>query len=369
MAPTLDDIHPDIIQTHILPLLDGPSLSSTAAASPHLKTLCSDDNLWSQICTSTWPSIAHPRVQHAISTFPAGHRSFFEDSFPALIADVSRRNPRRSWSAPKSDSDLDRSFQTSSELISAVDLRYLDDVVYSRVNFTKITPDFLSSAFGVELNDDVYTSTNRSGSGSGSGSKDVVNRISRSIDLTVDEIAGADKLTLSHLKQSVTLNWILIDPTRKRACNLSSIKPVFARQDWVTNETLLRFVTVLPGSDPNEIVKCGIKVVLGVGEKGVGLYVKEVVLKLMDLDSGMLSGREFLVISRGAFLEENNVRRRKVVDDEERLRCYKLFKEMKREKKKWMEKEERKKEMAIQFNYAVIFVSFFLSVYFLFLLW
>ncbi|KAK9070012.1 hypothetical protein SSX86_010411 [Deinandra increscens subsp. villosa] len=323
MAATLADIHPDIIQTQILPLLDGRSLSSTAAASPRLQTLCSDDTLWSQIATSTWPSIAHPRVQEVISTFPAGHRSFFEDSFPALIADLSRRNPGgRSWSAPKSDSDLDHSFQTPSELISAVDIRYLDDVVYSRVNFTEITPDFLTSAFGIELNDDdVCISTNRSGF----GSTEVVNRITRSIDLTVDEIEGADQPTLSHLKQSITLNWILIDPTRKRACNLSSIKPVFARQDWVTNETHLRFVTVLPGSDPNEIVKCGIKVVLGVGEMGVGLYVKKVVLRMHDLDFGVLNGREFLVILRGVFLKEKDMRRRKVVDDEERWKCYKAL--------------------------------------------
>ncbi|KAD6796418.1 hypothetical protein E3N88_07314 [Mikania micrantha] len=365
MAVTLDNIPPEIIQTHILPRLDGPSLSATATTSSHLKTLCSDDTLWSQISRFTWPSITHPRVNDVLSTFPAGHRSFFVDSFPALISEVNHRNHRRSWSTPKPDYSvcyLDRSFYTS-ELISAVDIRYQNDIIYSGVKFTQITDGFLSSAFGIELNKD------GDGGGDGDGDVDVDEHtgISRSIDLTVDEIAGADKATLSHLKESLTLNWILIDPTHKRACNLSSIKPVSARQDWVTNETLLRFVTVLPGCDPNEMVKCRIRMVLGVGEKGVGLYVKEVKLNLHDLDSVRLNGMEFLMVAEGAIMEENNVRR-KVVDDEQRLKGYNVFKEMKREKKEWERRNERRMELLLYFNYVAIFVCSFLCVWFFYLL-
>ncbi|KAK1441421.1 hypothetical protein QVD17_07305 [Tagetes erecta] len=184
---------------------------------------------------------------------------------------------------------------------------------YSTVNFTHITSEFLSSEFCIIIDDESQ-------------------EIFRTIDLTVDEVAGADKPTLLHLKDSLTLNWILIDPIRKRACNLSSIKPVVSRQDWVTNETVLQYVTILPGCEPNEIVKCKIQVVLGVGEKGVGLYVKEVIMKLQCLDCVSLKDVEFMVIEEKAFMEENKVRR-SVVSDEEMLKSYMLFKEIKQEKK------------------------------------
>ncbi|KAI3776672.1 hypothetical protein L1987_46460 [Smallanthus sonchifolius] len=354
MATTLDDIHPDIIQTHILPRLDGPSLSTTATASSYLNTLCSDDTLWSKISQTTWPSITHPRVDDVISTFPAGHRSFFDDSFPTLITHVNPRNPRRSWATSKnicSTCHLDRPSHTfPAELISAVDIRYQNDIVFSKVKFTQITDNFISSAFAIET-------TNNADPICTSGT----------IDLTVDEIAGADQETLSHLKECLTLNWILIEPTRKRACNLSSVKPYSARQDWVTNETVIRYVTVLPGCSGDEIVQCKIQVVLGVGEKGVGLYVKEVVMKLQDLDSVRLNGGEFLGIVEGVIMGGKNVRR-KVVEGEERWKSYMEFKEVKRQKKEWERKKETKRELVIYFNYVLIFVSFFFCVYFFYLL-
>ncbi|KVI06840.1 F-box protein At2g27310-like [Cynara cardunculus var. scolymus] len=343
---TLHDIHPHIIQTHILPRLDGPSLSTVAAASSFLQALCSDDHLWAHVSNATWPSITHPRVQRLISTFPAGYRSFFDDSFPVL---VTHRNRRRTWSKSKPDCYLHLSSRhpCPSELISAVDIRYKDNVIFSRVEFTNTTNDFLSPAFRIELNNKQENF--------------------QSINLKVDELAGADQETLSHLKESVTLNWILIDPTLKRAGNLSSIKAVSARQDWMTNETLLRYVTVLPGREPNEVVQCRIQVVLGAGEGGVGLHVKEVTLKLQDLDCSCLNGRDFLVITQGVLLGEDEVKR-KVVGDGEVRKMYMEFKQMKRQRSEWMKKEEEKMEFAIKLNYVLMLVSFLFSVYFLSLL-
>ncbi|KAJ0653369.1 putative F-box-like domain superfamily protein [Helianthus annuus] len=380
IATTLTDLHPDIIHTHILPRLDGPSLSATATASSSLKSLCSDDTLWFPISQSTFPSTTHPHVNSVISTFPSGHRSFFLDSFPTITTDLTHRNPRRSWSHTKYDHpscNLHPSSHSSpSQLISTVDICYQNDVIFSKPMFTDITSHFLSSGFLTELSEDNPTRTRldptriqndptRIRPGAGTGSDPF--RIARPIDLTVDEIAGADAATLRHLKESVKLNWIIIDPTRKRACNLSSIKAVSARQDWVTNESIIRYATVLPGCDPDEIVRCRIQVVLGVGEKGVGLYVKEVVMKVQDMDGVCVNGVEFLKIVEGVMMEVNGVRR-KVGDDEERLRCCRVFKELKREKKEWEKMKEEKKEMVIWLNYVAIFVSFCFCVYFLLLL-
>ncbi|XP_076919935.1 F-box protein At2g27310-like [Bidens hawaiensis] len=327
-STTLSDIHSDIIQTNILTRLDGPSLSNTATASSYLNTLCSDNTLWSPIARSTWPSITHPHVDHIISTFPAGHRSFFDNLFPSLTTNSSfpSHNP--------------------SELVSSVDIRYQNDVIYSAVKLFKCTcSDFIS----VNLNE-----------------SEQVHGIPQSIDVTVDEIVGADKAALSHLKESMTLSWIIIDPVRKRVCNLSSIKPVSARGDWVTNETHLRFMKVLPGCDPSEMVQCRICLTLGVGERGVGLNVKEVILKVRDLDSCCLNGIEFLRVIEGASMEENNVLK-KVVDDDERLKSYMEFKKMKRERKEWVKKKQINKEVAIDFGFVVILLCFYSYLYFVYL--
>ncbi|XP_024970282.1 F-box protein At2g27310-like [Cynara cardunculus var. scolymus] len=338
---TLADIHPHIIQTHILPRLDGPSLSTAAAASSYLQALCSDDHLWAHVSNSTWPSINHPHLHHLISSFPTGYRSFFDDSFPALVTDVNHHNRPRTWSKSQSDCYLN----LPSELISAIDIRYQNDVIFSRIEITDTTTDFLSPAFRMELNDPVPENF-------------------QSIDLKVDELAGADQETLSHLKESVTLNWILIDPTLKRAGNLSSIKAVSARQDWMTNETLLRYVTVLPGCEANEVVQCRIQVVLGAGKGGVGLHVKEVSLQLQDLDCCCLNGREFLVITQGAILEKNSVKR-KVVDDDERREMYQKLKQLRKKRIEWVKKEEEKRDFGDKLNSLLMIVSFIFSVYFL----
>ncbi|KVI06854.1 F-box protein At2g27310-like [Cynara cardunculus var. scolymus] len=339
---TLADIHPHIIQTHILPRLDGPSLSTAATASSYLQALCSDDHLWAHVSKTTFPSINHPRLHHVISSFPSGYRSFFDDSFPVLVTDVNHHNRPRTCSKTQPDCDLD----LPSELISAIDIRYQNDVIFSRIEITDTTNDFLSPAFRIELDNDPVPEN------------------FQSIDLKVDELAGADQETLSHLKESVTLNWILIDPTLKRAGNLSSIKAVSARQDWMSNETLLRYVTVLPGTVPNEVVQCRIEVVLGVGKGGVGLHVKEVSLQMQDLDYNRLHGRDFLVITQGVLLEKNNVKR-KVVDDDERRKMYQKFKQLRRQRSEWVKKEEEKMEFAVNVNYALTLVSFLFSVYFL----
>ncbi|KAB1227167.1 hypothetical protein CJ030_MR1G029033 [Morella rubra] len=112
-------VHSDIIQNHILKLLDGPTLASAACASSQLHALSTEEKLWRNICASTWPSTDHPRLRHLISSFPAGYRSFFSDSFPALDHLSRPKNPDRSCLPPV--------------LLSAVDVHYEDELIFSRV--------------------------------------------------------------------------------------------------------------------------------------------------------------------------------------------------------------------------------------------
>jgi hypothetical protein len=77
----------DIINSHILPRLDGTDLTVVSTVSPELRHLIcnnNNNNLWRDICTSKWPSLMDPIVNDVISTFPSGYRSFFSDAFPSL---------------------------------------------------------------------------------------------------------------------------------------------------------------------------------------------------------------------------------------------------------------------------------------------
>ncbi|XP_076921010.1 F-box protein At2g27310-like [Bidens hawaiensis] len=165
----------------------------------------------------------------------------------------------------------------------------------------------------------------------------------------------------------MTLNWILIDPTLKRAGNLSTIKPVSVKRDWVSNKIIVKYVTVLPGCEPKEMVRCRILVVLGTGQEGElgeGLRVKEVTMKVLPVDSCWLSGGDFLVISQRATLGVNNVRR-KVLDDKEIWERWCEFKEMIRQRRELARKKEEKRKNHIVMDYIWVFMSLCFYIYLL----
>ncbi|KAM7522553.1 hypothetical protein LguiA_012455 [Lonicera macranthoides] len=299
-------VHWDIIATHILTRLDGPTLASTACASSMLHALCTEQKLWKDMCTSTWSSINDPRVRHVISTFPASYRSFFSDSFPNTF-----QSPyTTTWR------DHIRSSPTS-ELISAVDIRYNNNLICSKVEITEtVTNAFLAPPLWIDL-------------------------LSRKEAVPVPlkfETDNDDFLKL--LEESMILSWIMIDPTRKRAANMSSMRPVSVRRHSTAEEVQLLYVTVLPGDrkvGSSEPVQCRILVTCG-GEEGGEMHVREVNMQVQDMDGINLSGEDSLVILQKAM----GCERRKVGKGGER---YEEYMEIKRERRERNQRREKKFDM------------------------
>ncbi|GAU15673.1 hypothetical protein TSUD_109310 [Trifolium subterraneum] len=88
-------LDPDIITFHILPQLDGKTLIILSSVSSQFHNLIRSnnnysENLWRNICTSTWPSLVMtPLVpdnfhSNVISILPGGYRTFFSDAFPSI---------------------------------------------------------------------------------------------------------------------------------------------------------------------------------------------------------------------------------------------------------------------------------------------
>lgn len=343
-AASIAKVHPEIVRAHILTRLDGPTLAALTCASAQLNALSSDDKLWRDVCASTWPSTRDPLARQAISTFPSGHRSLFSDSYPLLHHPKAPRRQKRSayYDCPSSS--------PTTELISAVDIFYKDEAVFSRVHAAETESGwFRCSPFRVDL-----LSTKES----------VPTGITRSP-------AGHDEDEwLKHLEENLTMSWIVIDPATKRAVNLSSRDPVSVQRHWLTGDIQVRYGTVVAGEPRRgsaaEVVQFGAVVTFGAGKsKGGGgggggggdwEEVTEVSLQVEDMEGRNLNGRDSLVILRAAMA---GGRRRKMGRERgEAKEQFEEFEEMKRERKRRQHRAERALDLACMAAGVTIFVAF-----------
>lgn len=318
-------VHPEIIQTHILKRLDGATLAAAGSAGSQLRALCSEENLWREICNSAWPSTANPTARAAISAFPSAHRSFFSDAFPTIqyqpsLTQASREQHHRS---------------PSPELISAVDIFYGEKLIYSKVIVSETSSDwFYSSPFRIDL----------------FNTKETVP--------TPVKFAGDEVTTVTHLEEHLRLSWILIDPSTKRAVNVSSLKPVNFRRHWLTGDFKIRFGTVVDGGGiEKELVQCSV-VAMCEGKEGGELHVREVSMQVEDKDGKIMNGKDSMVI-----LQDAMERKRKKREEGEEKERYKKFVEY---KKKWREikqRREKRLDMVCIGSGITILMAFFTLVF------
>ncbi|XWS28534.1 hypothetical protein CRYUN_Cryun25bG0078300 [Craigia yunnanensis] len=324
----ISTLHPDIIQSDILTRLDGPSLASLACASSQLHALSTEENLWHNICSSTWPSLNHPRVQEIISTFPSGYRSFFSDSFSFLDPQPSKLDVN--------------SLTLPTELISAVDIYYQNKIIYSKVEETETSSSwFLCSPFRVDLLDPKDSATT-----------------------PIKYFGGSkDDTWLKHLEENLSLSWIVIDPTRKKAVNMSSRRAVSVQRHWLTDDVQVRFGIVMAGDERRgsfkELVECGVVVTCG-GKEGRETHVREVSMVLEDMEGKGLNGKDSLVILKGVMESE----RRKKGDGKEGKEKYEEFAERKRERKERKQRKERAMDLVCITIGVASFVTFWSAMLF-----
>lgn len=322
-GPSISTVHSDVMRTRILTLLDGPTLTSAACASSHLRHLCTEDNLWKNICIAEWPSLDDALVRDVISTFPDGHRSIFSDSFPSLH-----------YTIPSKKKHQNRSFP-SGELISAVDMYYQDKRIFSRVHRTDDQSNwFLCSPLWIDLLDP----------------KEFVP--------TPAKYVRKDEEWLKHLEDNLRLSWILIDPIRKRSANLSSRRPVSVQRHWLTRDLEILYAVVMARDQrSSDLVQCTIKVTCE-GKVGGAMNVRGVRLMVEDMEGKHVRGKESLGILQRAI--ENGERRK--VKDEEAKGWYEKFLRMKRERR---ERKQRIEKALDMFSIVVLIALFLFFCFFM----
>lgn len=312
-------LHPDIIRFHILPRLDGCSLAAVGCATPELRSLCSDEGLWSHICHSTWPSTTTPRMRELISTFPNGPRSFFSVAYPLVPTLSPILYPRT----------------LPSGLISAVDIFYRGQCIFSKVHETEtVTGWFRCSPFRIDL----------------LGPKETVATPIR---------RPSHEDTCRDLIGDLELSWIVVGPSTCRAANVSSFHPVSVERHWLSREVHVRYASVASH------VMCRVEVTC-VGGMGPVMHVTEVSLKMEDMDGAHLTGRESLVILQRAFEGKRGKGGGRREREEEGRRRYLEYLERKRERRERNKRREGRLDMMCAgFGVAIFAAPFFLALAFL----
>lgn len=173
-----------------------------------------------------------------------------------------------------------------------------------------------------------------------------------SVQTPIRHVVGENMTWLKHLEKNLTLSWIIIDPTRKRAVNLSSRSPVSVQRHWLSGDIQVKYATVMAPESTRELVQCVVVVTLG-GNEGREMHVKEVSMQVENMDGKYFNGRDSLVILENA-IEMGN---RKKGKGNEAKKRYEEFLEMKKDRLD----REMKREKVLDLACVAIGVSLFFA--------
>ncbi|OEL34764.1 hypothetical protein BAE44_0004220 [Dichanthelium oligosanthes] len=234
-ATTIEDLHADVLGC-ALRRLDGRSLAAASCATAGLRALAADPDTWRALCLAEWPSLALPLPGNRRLLAAIPPRRLFAYAFPFPSADA----------AAPGVSGGEGELGLPGELVSAVDVYHRGAPLLSRVVETPASsPWFLGSPFRVEA-----------------------------VERKGPDAAAAPS------PGELELSWVVVDPARGRAVNVSSRRPVSVDRHWYTGETLVRFAVVLGGCKFEATVACA---------EGSG-RVGEVSLAVEDADGAAVSG-------------------------------------------------------------------------------
>ncbi|KAG2566126.1 probable F-box protein At2g36090 [Panicum virgatum] len=263
---TVEDLlHADVLGC-ALRRLDGRSLAAASCVTAGLRALAADPETWRSLCLAEWPSLALPGARPLAAAIPP--RRLFADASPF---------PSSPGAAPAGELRP----PVPGELVSAVDVYCGGAPLLSRVVATPASsPWFLCSPFRVEA----------------------VERKRPPAPAAAPALAPAE----------LRLSWVVADPARGRAVNVSSRRPVSVDRHWYTGETLVRFAVVLGGCKFEATVACA---------EGSG-HVTEVALAVEDADGAAVSGEGTLRLLAAAMEAPRRGRER---EPEEAKRRYQEF--------------------------------------------
>lgn len=210
MTTTIEDLHGDVLGC-ALRRLDGRSLAAASCATVALRALATDPETWRALCVAEWPSLALALAAQRRLLAAVPPQRLFADAHPFPSADTGGAGGPDPDPVP------------AGELVSAVDVYYRGAPLLSRLVETPASsPWFLGSPFRVEA-------------------------VERKRPASAAAVPSPGELELS---------WVVVDPARGRAVNVSSRRLVAVDRHGYTGETLARFAVVLGGCKFEATVAC-----------------------------------------------------------------------------------------------------------------
>ncbi|KAL6650640.1 hypothetical protein ACP70R_009565 [Stipagrostis hirtigluma subsp. patula] len=300
MVTTIEDLPADVL-ARALRRLDARSLAAASCATAGLRALAADPETWRALCLAEWPSLAGQT--RLLAALPP--RRLFADAFPFPSADAVGGGEEGGGRLPR-------------ELVSAVDVYCGGTPLLSRVVETPASSSwFLGSPFRVEA---------------------VERKTKPAPAVAVPSPAELE------------LSWVVVDPARGRAVNVSSRRAVAVDRHWYTGETLVRFAVVLGGSKFEATVACS---------EGAGHVISEVSLAVEDADGAAVSGQGTLRLLTAAM---EGPRRGGGSEPEEAKRRYEEFVRRKKGRKESKARREALVDLCCSAASAVVVLTFLAAV-------
>lgn len=147
----------------------------------------------------------------------------------------------------------------------------------------------------------------------------------------------------------------MIDPTLKRAVNLSSRKPVSVQRHWLTRDLEVVYAVVMGGESQRstEMVQCVVKVTC-CGKVGGELHVKQVSMVMEDVEGRQVTGLEGVMILQRAI--ENG--ERKKVDEVGAKERFEKFSCMMKERREIRHRREKARDVVYMLLAFIALVFF-----------
>ncbi|KAG2572030.1 probable F-box protein At2g36090 [Panicum virgatum] len=304
-AATVEDLlHADVLGC-ALRRLDGRSLAAASCATAGLRALAADPETWRALCLAEWPSLALPGPGARLLAAAIPPRRLFADAFPFPSPEAAALAGELHLPVP------------AGELVSAVDVCCGGAPLLSRVVATPASsPWFLGSPFRVEA---------------------------------VERKRPPAPASAAPAPAELELSWVVADPARGRAVNVSSRRPVAVDRHWYTSETLVRFAVVLGGCKFEATVACA---------EGSG-HVAEVALAVEDADGAAVSGEGTLRLLAAAM---EAPRRGGEREPEEAKRRYHEFVRRKKGRKESKARREALVDLCCSAASAAVVLTFLAAV-------
>ncbi|KAK1565445.1 hypothetical protein Q3G72_026666 [Acer saccharum] len=336
----------------IMGRLDGLAMASAGCTCSTILPVTCYQNLWQQLCHSTWPSTALQEAQHLLSSSSTGgfHR-FYADSYPLILCNKpANENYPKTPKCPKPETHI-----CLPDFVSLLDIYYKNECVLSKV-FDGV-PEVVN-----------FYQDNNMGCNCGGESNPSYHQYDEDnchCDIDDDQSLGLPTTLLDYgkfqdnyyeeLAKHLRLSWVLLDKKKGKAVNLSSWKPLSVKRNWLNNGNYeIHFGCIILVDEsvlPHKLAKCIISATCKIIQNAGHLRWKEISIHIEDITGAHIGAQQSLLVVNQALY---SLRSKNHLEVE---KGYRLYDEKKRElmkKKAFQDKLADWLCMSIQITVFVI---------------